>query len=85
MQSVFLLLLGLLLLALFAQGCAPSTGGGGSDSAGITAGMCPKCGGTNFDVQTDTERDAFTGEPTDYLTLTCRDCGHSWRAPASAK
>ncbi len=85
MKFNLLLLLGLLVLALLAPGCAPPPGGGGSDSAGITAGMCPKCGGTNFDVLTDTERSATTGEPTDYLTITCRDCGHSWRAPASAK
>ncbi len=85
MKTTFLLLLSLLILLFLALGCAPPLGGGGTDSAGITAGMCPKCGGTNFDVQTTTERSATTGLPTDYLTITCRDCGHSWRTPASAK
>jgi hypothetical protein len=81
MKGYLLLVLCLLLVAV-GLGCGPPAERD-SGSAGIMAGMCPKCGGTNFDVQTVNERSPETGEPTDYLDITCRDCGHSWRAPAS--
>jgi RNase P subunit RPR2 len=47
--------------------------------------MCPSCGCTNFDVERRTERSEQTGEPKEYLRLTCQDCGHSWRAPTLAE
>jgi RNase P subunit RPR2 len=47
--------------------------------------MCPNCGCTALDVERYTERSAETGEPKEYLRITCRECGHSWRAPALAQ
>ena len=84
MRTWVLLALCLVLPTLGALACGPSPGGGAS-SGGVTAGMCPNCGGTNFDTETRTERDSHTGDPTDYLILTCRGCGHSWRAPAELR
>jgi len=83
MRTWLLLALCLVLPVLGALACGPSPGGGASSGGGATAGMCPNCGGTSFDTETRTERDPHTGDPTDYLILTCRECGHSWRAPAA--
>jgi len=84
-RSWLLLLLCLLMAALAALGCGPPPEAGTPPARGtVTAGMCPKCGGTSFDVETNSERSPYTGEPTEYLTLTCRECGHSWRSPAAA-
>ncbi len=76
--SLWLLLLGVL-------SCGPSPDGGASSGRGATAGMCPNCGCTALDVERYTERSAETGEPKEYLRITCRECGHSWRAPALAQ
>jgi DNA-directed RNA polymerase subunit M/transcription elongation factor TFIIS len=47
--------------------------------------MCPHCGSTDLDVQRQTERSAYDGTETETLVMTCRNCGHSWRAPAAIK
>ena len=85
MRTWLLLALCLVLPTLGALACGPSPEGGGPAGGGATAGMCSNCGGTSFDTATHSERDAHTGDPTDYLTLTCRECGHSWRAPAALR
>ncbi len=77
--SLCLLLLGVLVA------CGPSPEGGGASRGGATAGMCPNCGCTSFDVERYSERSAHTGEPTEYLRLTCRECGHSWTTPTLAE
>ena len=81
MRSWLALSLCLLAMVLCASACGPPPEG---DTRDATAGMCPKCGGTSFDVEQHTERSAHAGEPVEYLTLTCRECGHSWRAPTLA-
>lgn len=84
MRTWLVLSLCLLAMALCALGCAPSPEGSAQSDRGATAGMCPNCGSTSFDVQRHEERSAHAGEPVEYLTLTCRECGHSWRAPTLA-
>jgi hypothetical protein len=75
----------LLALGLAVLGCGPSPGGDASPNRGATAGMCPNCGSTDLDVQSQTERSAYDGTETEILVMTCRGCGHSWRAPAAVK
>ena len=84
MRTWLVLSLCLLAIALCALGCGPSPEGSAQSDRAATAGMCPKCGCTNLDVQQHTERSAYDGEPVEYLTLTCRECGYSWRAPTLA-
>ncbi len=79
------LLLPLCLCLCAVSACGPSPEEGTSAGRGATAGMCPSCGCTNFDVERRTERSEQTGEPKEYLRLTCQECGHSWRAPTLAE
>jgi hypothetical protein len=75
----------LLALVLALLGCGPSPEGDARANRGATAGMCPHCGSTDLDVQRQTERSAYDGTETETLVMTCRNCGHSWRAPAAIK
>lgn len=80
-----LLLLLLCMCVLGALACGPSPEGRGSSGRSATAGMCPECGCTDLEVEQHTERSEQTGEPREYLRVTCRECGHSWRAPTLAQ
>ncbi len=84
MRTCLVLSLCLLAMALCALACGPSPEGSARSDRGATAGMCSNCGCTSFDVQRHEERSAHTGEPVEYLTLTCRDCGNCSRAPTLA-
>ena len=85
MRTWLFLSLSLLLLALCLLACGPSSEGKGLGRRGATTGMCPNCGATNLDVESTTERSPHNGSPTEYLTITCRDCGNSWRAPGGTQ
>ncbi len=75
------LLLAVCLLTLAVGACGPAPAHHGS----LTAGICPRCGSANLDVQSHTERSSFDGAEVEILTMTCRDCGYSWSAPAAIK
>ena len=47
--------------------------------------MCPHCGSAQLDIQSDIERSPYDGSEVEILTITCRDCGYSWRAPTNAQ
>ena len=81
MRTYFLLTLLLLALAILAYGCGPSPAQQGS----LTSGMCPHCGSAQLDIQSDIERSPYDGSEVEILTITCRDCGASWRAPTNAQ
>ena len=80
MRTYLLLPLALLALAILACGCGPSPAQQGS----LTSGMCSACGSAQLDIQSDIERSPFDGSEVEVLTITCRDCGYSWRAPTNA-
>ena len=75
------LLLTILLLAIVACGCGPSPAQQGS----LTSGLCPACGSPQLDIESTIERSPYDGSEVEILTITCRDCGHSWRAPTNAQ
>jgi len=80
-RTYFLLTLLLLALAILAYGCGPSPAQQGS----LTSGMCSACGSAQLDIQSDVERSLYDGSEVEILTITCRDCGYSWRAPTNAQ
>jgi len=75
----------LVALGLAVMGCGPSPEGEAAANRGATAGMCAQCGSTDVSVESQTERSAYDGTETEVLVMTCRGCGHSWRAPAGVK
>lgn len=79
------MLVGLLVAGLGLSGCAPPPSSDTTPHAGATAGMCSNCGGTSFDVRRETERSLETGAEVEYITYTCRGCGHTTRAPAGIR
>ena len=81
MRTYLLLTLSLFALAILACGCGPSPAQQGS----LTSGMCPHCGSAQLDIESDIERSTYDGSEVEILTITCRDCGHSWRAPTNAQ
>ena len=82
---VTMILIVALVAGLGLSGCAPPPSRDNTPHAGVTAGMCPNCGGTSFDVSRETERSLETGEEVEYITYTCRGCGHTTRAPAGLR
>ncbi len=81
MRTYTLMTFALLALALMACACGPSP----SQQGSLTSGMCSACGSAQLDIESDIERSTFDGAEVEMLTITCRDCGHSWRAPTNAQ
>ena len=81
MRTYLLLTLALLALVILAYGCGPSP----SQQGSLTSGMCSSCGSAQLDIESQVERSTFDGSEVEMLTITCRDCGASWRAPTNAE